>query len=233
MGSYTSAKGIKTYPALNWLGTGSLMPMVMCGGGGGGPQFVAHEKPLWFRSIAGARIVLCFVLWLLVWVRDAFFTWCWECRSLKYLDQHSVFESLVSTSRLPYRDIFSVQCNQAWRMLLAPRVCTRPNMLHCGWAQQSLSALNGLTLLEAISLVFYTLSRFIMGFPGSSDDKASAYNAGDPALIPGSGRSPEEGNGNPLQYSCLENPMDWGSWQATVHKVAKSQTRLSDFTHFT
>ena len=48
--------------------------------------------------------------------------------------------------------------------------------------------------------------------PGSSDGKASAYNAGDPGSIPGSGRSPEEGNANPLQYSCLENPMDGGAW---------------------
>ena len=64
-------------------------------------------------------------------------------------------------------------------------------------------------------------------FPGGSDGKASAYNAGDPGSIPGSGRSPGEGNGNPLQYSCLENPMEGG---ATVHGVAKSQTRLRDFT---
>ena len=51
-----------------------------------------------------------------------------------------------------------------------------------------------------------------MGFPGGSEGKASAYNAGDPGSIPGSGRSPGEGNGNPLQYSCLENPMDWEAW---------------------
>ena len=51
----------------------------------------------------------------------------------------------------------------------------------------------------------------------SSVSKDSACNAGDPSLIPGSGRSPGEGNGNPLQYSCLENPMDKGAWQATVH----------------
>ena len=50
-------------------------------------------------------------------------------------------------------------------------------------------------------------------------------------IFPGLGRSPGEGNGNPLQYSCLENPMDRGAWQATVHGVTKSQTRLSDFTH--
>ena len=53
-------------------------------------------------------------------------------------------------------------------------------------------------------------------FPGGSDGKASAYNAGDPGSIPGLGRSPGEGNGNPLQYSYLENPMDGGTWQATV-----------------
>ena len=60
--------------------------------------------------------------------------------------------------------------------------------------------------------------------------KASAYNAGDLGSIPGLGRSPGEGNGNPLQYFCLENPMDGGAWQATVHGVAKSRTQLSDFT---
>ena len=68
-------------------------------------------------------------------------------------------------------------------------------------------------------------------FPGGSEVKASAYNAGDPGSIPRSGRSPGEGNGNSFQYSCLENPMDGEAWQATVHGVANSQTRLSDFTY--
>ena len=54
-----------------------------------------------------------------------------------------------------------------------------------------------------------------LGFPGGSEGKASACNRGDPGSIPGSGRSPEEGNGNPLQYSCLENPVDRAAWQAT------------------
>ena len=72
----------------------------------------------------------------------------------------------------------------------------------------------------------------VMGFPGGSEVKASASNVGDPGSIPGSGRSPGEGNGNPLQYSCLENPMDRRAWQATVHRVtqnrrvAQNQTRL-------
>ena len=65
--------------------------------------------------------------------------------------------------------------------------------------------------------------------PGGSDGKASACNAGGPSSILGSGRSPGEGNGNPLQYSCLENSMDWGTWWATVHGVTKNWARLSNF----
>ena len=68
-----------------------------------------------------------------------------------------------------------------------------------------------------------------LGFPSGSDSKESACKAGDLGLIPGSDISPGEGNGNPSQYSCLENPMDGGAWQATVHGVAKSQTGLSNF----
>ena len=63
-----------------------------------------------------------------------------------------------------------------------------------------------------------------MGFPGGSESKASACNVRDLGLIPGSGRSSGEGNGNPLQYSCLENSMDGGAWWAIVHAVTKSQT---------
>ena len=70
-----------------------------------------------------------------------------------------------------------------------------------------------------------------MDFPGGSEVKASACNVGDLGSIPGLGRSPGEGKGNPLQYSCLENPMDGGAWWATVHGVAKSQTQLSDLTY--
>ena len=68
--------------------------------------------------------------------------------------------------------------------------------------------------------------------PGGSDGKMTAYKAGDPGSTPGLGRSPGEENGNPFQYSCLESPMDRGTWWATVHGVAKSQTRLNDFTAF-
>ena len=63
-------------------------------------------------------------------------------------------------------------------------------------------------------------------FPGGSDGKESVCHAGDPGWIPGLGRSPGEGDGNPFQYSCLENPMDRGAGWATVHGVTKSQTQL-------
>ena len=66
-------------------------------------------------------------------------------------------------------------------------------------------------------IIVIVLLVILRGFPGGSEDKASACNAGDLGSIPGLGRSPGEGNGNPLQYSCLENPMDRGAWQATVH----------------
>ena len=67
-----------------------------------------------------------------------------------------------------------------------------------------------------------------MGFPGDSEGKEPARNAGDLGLIPGWGRSPGDEDGYPLQYSCLEDSMDRGAWQATVQGVAKSRKRLSD-----
>ena len=75
--------------------------------------------------------------------------------------------------------------------------------------------------IDAFKLFFF---KFLQGFPGGSDSKESACNVGNLGSIPGSGRSLGEGNGNLLQYSCLENPMDGGTWQATVHGVAKSRT---------
>ena len=72
---------------------------------------------------------------------------------------------------------------------------------------------------------------FQWGFPGGSDGKESACNTGDPGSVPGLGRSLGAGNGNPLQYFCLENPMDRGDWRATVHGVAESWMWLSIHTH--
>ena len=67
-----------------------------------------------------------------------------------------------------------------------------------------------------------------MGFPSSLAGKESTCNAGDLGLIPRLGRSPGGGHGNPSQYSCLENPMDRGAWQAIIHEVAKSRTQLNN-----
>ena len=82
----------------------------------------------------------------------------------------------------------------------------------------------GVTESLEMSLAFYR-------FPGGSDSKASACDTGDLGSIPGSERCPGKGNGNPLQYSCLENSMDGGVWWATVHGVTKNRTQLSEFTH--
>jgi len=88
-------------------------------------------------------------------------------------------------------------------------------------------------------LTFHSFSTIIIlsnvwrGFPGGSDGKESACNVGDPSSNPGLGRSPGEGNGNPLQYSCLENPKDKEAWQATVHGVAKKSDTTKWWTfHF-
>ena len=70
-------------------------------------------------------------------------------------------------------------------------------------------------------------------FPDGSDGKVFAYNTGDQGSIPGLGRSPGERNGNPFQYSCLENPIDGGAWWSTIHGVTKSWTQLTDSTELT
>ena len=71
------------------------------------------------------------------------------------------------------------------------------------------------------------------GFPGGSDSKESASNAGDPNSVSGLGRSPGGGHGNPLQYSCLENPKDRGAWQATVYGGGKESDKTEQLTHTT
>ena len=82
---------------------------------------------------------------------------------------------------------------------------------------------HALSMHEVLDSIFNFL-----GFPGGSDSKESACNAGDPGLILRLERCPGKGNGNALQYSCLENPMDKGAWQSIVHKVAKSWKWLSN-----
>ena len=93
----------------------------------------------------------------------------------------------------------------------------------------------GLFIIIIMTSEFWKKPSLFKGFPGGSYGEEPAYIAGDPSSIPGLGRSPGGGNGNPLQDSCLENPLDRGAWQATVQGVAKSRAQLSDNTslHFT
>ena len=99
-----------------------------------------------------------------------------------------------------------------------------------GWFQDDSNALH---LLCTLFLLSWRMERqptpVFLVFPGGSDGKEFACNEGDLYSIPGLGRYPGEGNGNPPQYSCLENSMDRGAWQATVHEVTKIWTRLSNF----
>ena len=81
---------------------------------------------------------------------------------------------------------------------------------------------------EHQSLILKLIMAIMLGFPGGLDGKESACNVGDPGSIPVLGRSLGDGNGNSLQYSCLENSMDREAWQATVHGIAKCWTRLGD-----
>ena len=95
-----------------------------------------------------------------------------------------------------------------------------PGRLYSSWSLKESDATQHKYLYSHIAL-----------FSGGLKGKSSACNAGDLSSIPGSGRSPGEGNGNPIQYSCLENPMDRGASQTTVHGVTKSQTQLSNDAH--
>ena len=97
------------------------------------------------------------------------------------------------------------------------------------WIQSSFVLLIINTLpfsLASLSIPFHLEYKHPEGFPGSSDGKEFACNVGDTGLIPGLGRFPGEGNGNPLQCSCLENPRDKGAWWAAVYGVAQSRAQL-------
>ena len=95
---------------------------------------------------------------------------------------------------------------------------------YCSWGHKESDT------TEQLNNEMTTTTFLLSGFPGSSVVKDLPVNAGDVGSIPGSGRSPREGNDNPLQYSCLENPMDRGVWRTTVHEVEKSQAQFSNST---
>ena len=120
-----------------------------------------------------------------------------------------------------------------------PTQGSNPGLLHCRQIIYQLSHKGSPRILEWVAYPFssrssqprnWTRVSCIAGgfFTNCPDSKELVCNAGDPGLIPGLGRSFGEGNGNPLQYSCLANSMERGAWQATVHAVPKSWTQLSD-----
>ena len=103
----------------------------------------------------------------------------------------------------------------AWDDFLKEVFFDHPFQLSCVWFLLDTSHILFIYLFTCLFLV----SSKMQGFPGGSDSKESAYNVGDLGSIPGLGRSPGEGNGNPLQFSGLENPLDRGAWRATVRGV--------------
>ena len=104
--------------------------------------------------------------------------------------------------------------------------CQETCALDPGHSRGAVSLILIMTVHESLKFIYLYL-KIVHGFPGGSEGKASACNAGDLDLIPGSGKSLGEGNASQPQYPCLENPMDRGAWWATVHGVVKSRTRLS------
>ena len=122
---------------------------------------------------------------------------------------------------------------------ISPTQGSNSGPLHCRLILYHLSHQGSPRILEWVACPFSrgsfqprncTNVSCIAGFPGSSDGKASAYNAGGSDSIPGLGRSPGEGNGNPLQYSCLESPVDWGAISPRGHKESDTTEQLHFFT---
>ena len=135
---------------------------------------------------------------------------------------------------------FSISLPKLWELGAQKEMQPRPSPKSLCWASFMMFPCVSLPLLLLdvkprcfLLLNFWVSADLLWGFPDSSMVKNPPANDGDRALISGSGRSPGEGNGNSLQYTCLENPMDGGAWQATVHGVTTSWTRLKRLsTHY-
>ena len=161
--------------------------------------------------------------------------------------QHSCLENPMGRSLVGYMGLHGVAKSRTWLKQLAHTctTCWRSELVletanlaisRChrrandGEDRCLRKAQNTLVQEPETELILSDNSSWVTWlFPGSSDGKVSARDARGQGSIPGSGRSPGEGNGNPLQYSCLENSMEGGAWWATVHGVAKSRTQLGDF----
>ena len=118
----------------------------------------------------------------------------------------------------------TAECSFLLLGCLCPEVYLSQPCLSCSlWWHLSLHFMHSFLLIGQLCSVYY-----VLGFPGGSDSQESAYNLGDLGSSPGLGRSRGRGNGYPLQYTCLENPMHRGAWRGTVHGVTKSRTQLSN-----
>ena len=142
---------------------------------------------------------------------------------------HSLWPYWLQHARLPCPSPIPGACSNSYPSSRWCHPTISSSIIHFSSWLQSFPELRSLLRSQFFTCLFgFPLIR--LDFPGGSDGKVSAYNVGGLGLIPGSGRSPGEGNGNPLQYSCLKNPMNRGAWCAAVHGVVKSRTQLSDFT---
>ena len=160
------------------------------------------------------------------WIKIDFFFPMYVGHCVNYCN---LWASLVVQSVKSLPSIWEPQARALrWKDPLAKEIATAPAVLPGkSHEQRSLVGPNLQGHKGQTELVTKLLSQF-KGFTGGSDSKESAYNVGDPGSIPGLGRSPREGNGYPLQYSCLENSMDKAVWQATIHGVTESWTQLRD-----
>ena len=121
---------------------------------------------------------------------------------------------------------FLLQCMKAKSESEVAQSCQTPSdPMDCSLPSSSVHGIFQARVLEWVAIAFSRVALVVKNPPVNAGDITDA------GLILGSGRSPGGGNGNPLQYSCLENPMDRGTWRATVHGFAKSQTQLSDLVH--
>ena len=135
-------------------------------------------------------------------------------------EYHFCYSFCLDTYKIERKDILT--CFLQISYVLRVELCPHPPKRYGSPSPQYLWVS---PYLEIESL---QMSKSRRGFPGASEGRESACNSGDMGSIPGLRRSPGEGNGYSLQYSCLYNPVDRGAWRATVHGIAKSQTRLSN-----
>ena len=147
------------------------------------------------------------------------FSACWDTGFLSKPDRLPCLWQPPSPGLLSYLSLLG----PSWSLLLPPGVPVFRSQPILSWA---ILTINTDPAMSTKGWNSRGLSR--TNFPGGSESKESAFNAGSLGMIPGSGRSPGERNGNPLQYLCLDNSMDSRAWQTTVHGVAKSRTQLRD-----